>query len=675
MNKLKNNPNDYNKYQKRGFFRRLPFGLKATFIKYWFYGALYFFCYMGLGLYISNEDFLLLVTGLIGGVLFDIALYNIYILIADTREEASKWWIFKNKWFFSIFINIAALIGIFFLFHFIAAPITAAMMEAMPGQTIWLFHEPLTAAILLTALDTGVVWLKNLIIMWFRKILKRDEHGNVKKEDYIKVLNVTPVSVSVEVNNKSVYYSDKPFNILLDNEIILKKVSANVLTIFDLKPDTQYKLSINRQSIVFTTPKIYKAYKVYEGNDLQKVIDMADQYSLIMVNKGTYKIKSLVLKSNITLYLRKDVTLLASPNEDDYPIIEAFSNKKEEVYGNYKGEAMKMRQSIIHLDHLKNVTIVGEGTIDGQANTSTAWKKSKFKIAPPHLIFINHSTNITMVGINLKNSPQWAIHPFFSSNVNLLNLNITNEKDSVIADGITPQCSSDINIIGDYFSNLNNCVAIKAGKKEIADDYQVSSRDIVIRNCCMVNSKGAITLGSECSSGIHSVNASYCNFVSTDTGVLVKTDRHSGNKTIIKDISVNNINMDGVLTPIVMNMIYTMDASKLNKKFMPIDKDTPYFENFSFKDINAKNFEYAAGYFYGLPEKYIYEIKITDSTFTPKEECRTGTPIMMDDASKCSKKGFIAKNVRSMTLKNVKLNNIAGKRFDIENVSEISDNP
>ncbi|MCQ2792128.1 MAG: glycosyl hydrolase family 28 protein [Bacilli bacterium] len=670
MNKNLNDNNNYKSYKKNGFFHRLPFGVKATFIKYWFYGALYFFCFMGLGLYINSDENIILVTGLIGGVLFDIALYNIYLLIADTREEASQWWFYKSKKFYSIFINIAILIPLFFLFYFIVVPIKSHTPESL----VWLFQEPLTAALLLTILDTGLVWLKNLFIVWLKKILKRDEIGVAKKENYIKILDITPVSISVELNNKGIYYADRPFNVLLDNEIILKKISANVLTIFDLKPDTQYKLAINRQSIVFTTPKIYKAYKVYEGNDIQKVIDIADQYSLIIVNKGTYKIKSLVLKNNITLYLRKGAILLASPDENDYPTIDAFNSKKDEIYGNYKGEAMKMRQSIIHLNHLKNVKIVGEGTVDGQAQLSSSWKKSKFKIAPPHLIFINHSSNISIIGLNLKNSPQWAIHPFFSNSINLINLNITNEKDSVIADGISPQCSNDINIVGGYFSNLNNCIAIKSGKKEMADDYHISSRDIAIRNCCMVNSKGAITFGSECSSGIHSISASYCNFVNTDSGVLIKTNRRSGNKTIIKDIMINDVVMDGVLTPIVMNMIYTMDATKLNKKFIPLDENTPYFANFAFKNIKAKNYEYAAGYFYGLPEKFIFEIKIADSTFTPKEDCKEGMPIMMDDASKCSKKGFIAKNVRSLSLKNVKLEKIVGNRIDIDNVSEVTDN-
>ena len=671
MNNQNNNPNDYKKYQKTNFFRRLPFGLRATFIKYWFYGATYFFCFMGTQLAITSDENLILFTGLIGGILFDIGLYNIYLLIADSREEASKWWIFKSKKFYSILINLAVETGIFFAFYYIVVPIK----RSMAGHAEWLFQEPLTAAILLTIIDTGLVWLKNLVIMWIRKIFHLNEHGVVKKEDYIKILDVTPVSVSVEVNNKDIYCASKPFNVLLDNEIILKKVNTNVLTIFDLKPDTQYKLSINHQTVVFTTPKIYKAYKVFEGNDIQKAIDIADQYSLIIVNEGTYKINSLVLKSNITLYLRKGAVLLSSTNEDDYPVIDAYDNKKEEVYGNYKGEPAKMHQSVIHLDHLKNVKIVGEGIIDGQSQLSSTWKKDKFNIAPPHLIFINHSSNVSVIGLNLKNSPQWAVHPFFSNDINLINLKITTVNDSVIADGIAPQCSSEVNIIGNHLSNLNNCVAIKSGKKEIADKYQVTSRNIVIRNCCMVNSKGAITLGSECSSGVHSITASYCSFVSTDTGILVKTNRRSGNKTIIKDIKVNNINMDDVHTPIVMNMIYTTDANKLNKKYIHIDEDTPYFENFVFKDINAKNFEYAAGYFYGLPEKYIYEVSITDSTFTPKDECKVGMPIMMDEDSKCSKSGFIAKNVRSINLKNVKLEKIVGKRVEIDNVSEVIDNP
>lgn len=672
MNQKQNDNNDYKNYQKKGFFRRLPFGVKATFIKYWFYGAVYFFCFMGLGLVINSSENLVIATGLIGGVIFDIALYNIYLLIAETREEASKWWVYKSKRFYSVFINVVILMALFFAFVYLVR----AIKSSMPGKAEWLFQEPLSAALLLTILDTALVWIKNGSIVLFKKIFKKDTL-NVVKEDYIKVLDVTPVSVSIEVNNKDIYYASKPYNVLLDNEIVLKKVNSNVVTLFDLKPDTQYRITINKQSVVFTTPKIYKFYKVYENNDLQKVIDMADQYSLIVVNAGTYKIKSLSLKSNLTLYLRKGVTLLTSNKEDDYPIIPPYTSK-DEVYGNYKGEPQKMRQSIIHLDHIKNVRIVGEGLIDANALASL-YKNQKNAIAPPHLIFINHCSNVSVVGLKLKDSPQWTIHPFFSNDVNLINLEINNSKDSIITDGVTPQCSENINIIGCHFANLKKGVAIKAGKNELASKYQTPSKNITIRNCFMEHSNHAVCLGSEGSAGIHSVKISYSYFVSTTKGVVVNTKRGSGKDAVVKDINVSNIKMDGVLTPIVMNMFYSVNPKKENKRtltkeFIPIDNETPYLNNFTFKNIEAKNFEYTCGYFYGLPEKYIYEINIIDSTFIAKDICSEGVPIDIEGIDKCTKQGFIAKNVRTINLKNVKLENISGKRINLDNVSELTDN-
>lgn len=671
-NDLNNNNNDADKYLKRNFWHRIPFGLKATFIKYWFYGALYFFCFMGLGFYLQNEN-LVLVTGAIGGVLFDLALYNIYLLMAETREEASKWWIFKSKKFYSIFINVIVLIALFFVFYLIVVPINMVK----PANLDWLFQEPLTAALLLTVLDTIIVWIKNLLVMLYKKYIKHEKKGENKGENLIKILDITPISVSIELNNKDICQSNKAFDVYLNNEVIFKKINKNSLTIYDLMPDTQYHITINRQNVVFTTPRIYKAYKVYEGNDIQKVIDTADQYSLIIINKGTYPVKSLLLKNNLVIYLRKGATLLASPNEEDYPIIPATSAHNE-VYGNYKGVASEMRQSIIHLDHVKNVKIVGEGVIDAQGQLSPAWKKGEFKVIPPHLIYINHSSDISIIGLTLKNSPQWTIHPFFSENINLINLDIAN--DLILTDGITPQCSSIVNIIGCHLHHLDNCVAIKSGRNDIARIFMTPSKNIAIRNCVMDNSRCAVSFGSETSSGIRSVNISRSSFHNVNHGILVKTRRGNGKEAIIKDVNVSNINMNEVLTPIAINMFDKTDLAGeanriLSKKHIPIDANTPYLDNFSFTNIFAKNYHYAAGYFYGLPEKFIYEIKITDSTFIAKDECEEGIPIDVDGVDKCRKCGFILRNIRSINLKNVRLEHITGKRLNIEDVSETVDEP
>jgi len=667
-----NNNQDIKAYQKKGFIRNLPFGIKAEFIKYWFYGAVYFFCFMGLGLAIKDDTWLSAASGLIAGALFDIALYNIYLLIEDDKKLLNRWWFFKNRYFYSIFINVAFELIVFFLFHLMIVPIHAALGT----HAQWLFKEPLSAGLFLLAIDTLLIWIKNLLVKLFKMLFMKKNDENPKKT-YLKVLNVSPVSVTIELNNSDIYYASKPFNVLLDGQLALKKVTTNVFTIYDLMPDRQYKVTVNHSTITINTTKVIKAYKVFSGTNLQNVIDNADMYSLIVVNEGTYKISFLDIKSNITIYLRKGATLLASSNENDYPIIPSiYPNTKNEVYGNFEGEPRSMRKSIISMSHVKNVSIIGEGIINGNADKGPWWKNPRSKIARPHLMFINHSSNINIIGIKLMNSPQWTIHPFFSSNINFYNLYIENPEDSPNTDGINPQCSNNINILGVHFSVGDDCVTIKSGKKELAEKFHTPCSKITIRNCLMENGHGGVVLGSENASGISSLNVSRCLFINTDRGLRIKTRRGRGKEAIIDNVIFENILMKGVLTPLTINMFYNCDSDGnsdyvQSKKPLPVDDNTPYLGKFIFKNITALDYQYAAGFFYGLPEKYIGEVKIVDSFFKAKDKCEKGSPIMMKDEYLCSKNGFIVKNVKTFELNNTKVENVIGKEVDVDEVSEL----
>jgi len=652
----KQNNNEINSYQKRGFIKNLPFGLKATFIKYWFYGALYFFCFMGLGTFLQNEN-LILVTGLIGGVLFDIALYNIFLLFAETREEASNWWIYKSKKFYSVLINIVVILGLLFAFYYIIVPIKAAMGKGSPFW--WLFQEPLSAALLLTTLDTALCWLKNLIIIAVRKILKLGNNNPVKKADYIKLLDVSPVTATLEINNEGDYFTSNPYNVFLDNEIILKKVNTNVFTIYDLKPDTQYKVTINKQNFVFNTSKISKFYKAYEGNDIQYLIDNADQYSLIVVNKGTYKINRLNLKSNIVLYLRKGAILTLDTKDSKLL-------NKDERYKKYYSKDKEIIQPIINIDNIRDIKIVGEGIIDGESLLSSYKEKN---IISPNLLFINHSTNIVISGLTFKNSPSNSINTFFSNNINLLNLEINNSNNF---DGINAICSSSINILGCHILNGEDAIAIKSGNVKFENEYHSGSKDIVIRNCYIEKSLSGVALGNKSAGGIYSINVTRCNLNKTNYGIIIKSNFDNGVNAIIKDINIKNITMDKVHAPLVINMLHGLDLNKQIKTNYDVKK-TPFVNNINIKNINAKEYSLTAGFFYGLNEKYIGEISISDSTFICIKESAGFYSNKLIDISKCSKAGFIVKNVRTFELNNVKVINHTGKKIDYENISELID--
>ena len=72
---------------------------------------------------------------------------------------------------------------------------------------------------------------------------------------------------------------------------------------------------------------------------------------------GIYLTGSIHLKSNITLELEAGATLLFSDNFDDYlPFVEV----------RHEGVMMKSFQPLIYAVDAENITIKGEGTLDGQ---------------------------------------------------------------------------------------------------------------------------------------------------------------------------------------------------------------------------------------------------------------------------------------------------------------------
>ena len=72
----------------------------------------------------------------------------------------------------------------------------------------------------------------------------------------------------------------------------------------------------------------------------------------------------------------------------------------------------------------------------------------------------------------------------------------------------------------------------------------------------MQHGHGAITLGSEMAGGINKLCVSQCRFENTDRGLRIKSRRGRGKLAVIDGVVFENLLMDGVKTPIVMNMWY-----------------------------------------------------------------------------------------------------------------------
>lgn len=499
------------------------------------------------------------------------------------------------------------------------------------------------------------------------------------------ILAVSPFSCSIELINDQPYYATEQYDVYLNEKLILKNHNKNVFSLYDLIPGVTNKIKIitnigeeridvktdNVSEIYVIKPNIFPDHQI-----IQDTINKLKDNGAIILEPGIYQMKPLLLKSNMTLYIKKGAHLIYSTNRLDYPVLDEYINDVN--IGTWEGMPAKTFAGPITLIQKENVKIVGEGTIDGNAQNGDWWIDHRnIKIAArPRNLFINHSNNILFQGLKICNSAAWTIHPFYSDNIKLIDLDVKAPSDSPNTDGCDPESSSNIDIIGCKFSVGDDCIAIKSGKKYMADNHYMPSSKITIRNCLMKDGHGGVVLGSEMSSGIKDLNVEKCLFINTDRGLRIKTRRGRGNLAVIDNVTFENIKMEKVLNPFVINMYYFCDPDGKsdyvqNKESLPIDENTPYLGKFKFKNIKATDSVVSAGFFYGLPEQKIKEIEFENVDIQMTESDIYGYPAMMLDIEKTNRLGCYFNNVEKVIINNLTINNQLGEAIITNNVNEI----
>lgn len=456
-------------------------------------------------------------------------------------------------------------------------------------------------------------------------------------------------------------------------------IAMSNFTVKDLKPDTMYSFKVvardaagnhsnERAHVNVRTDVLGKVFNVKEfgavGDGktkdtaaIQAAIDAASASpnSVVILPAGTYYSAPLSLKSNMTFEIQKDATLLGSRDVSDYPVIQ----------DRWEGTTFHSYQSLIASQGAKNLKVIGEGTVDGNAgpikampsdgvdefgykykkvvldgaydynngkyepnaegsqtvyfNMGLWWDNPKAtnpatQTARPRLVQFKDSENVLLQGLKITNSPSWTIQPLYSNNVVIDSVHVENPAvpvDAPNTDGVDPDSVDGLKIFGSTFNVGDDAIAIKSGKDAEGRQIGKPSQNIEIRNNIMKHGHGGVTIGSEMSGGVKNVVARDDIFDGTDIGIRMKTLRGRGGT--IENLTFDNIMMKDIAGDVFnINSNYTSNGTPLPFTGV-IDETTPYIKNITIKNIIAEGAQ-EASFFQGLYESPVDGLTLENVT-------------------------------------------------------------
>jgi hypothetical protein len=230
---------------------------------------------------------------------------------------------------------------------------------------------------------------------------------------------------------------------------------------------------------------------------------------VVYLAPGTYLSGTVVLQSNVTLYLEAGATLLGSKELADYS---AQSGPPA------KGDANQ--KHLVFARDAENVGLAGLGRIDGQGPSfwvpngrvppppEEDWRDCiahGFKALPrpsPMLEFYN-CKNLRIEDVRIENSPGWTLRPINCDNVFIRGISIKNPLYGSNTDGIDPTCCHNVFISDCLIDTGDDAICLKS-ENPYGGELRVS-KNITITNCVLSGCCNGFKFGTATHGGFENV--------------------------------------------------------------------------------------------------------------------------------------------------------------------------
>ena len=279
-----------------------------------------------------------------------------------------------------------------------------------------------------------------------------------------------------------------------------------------------------------------------DGRDVKEELMKAlKEKGRVILKEGVYLTGPIEIPSGAKLILEKGAVLRFIPDFSLYM----------PVFTRWEGVKCWAMHPCIYINDADNVSISGEGTIDGsgqpwwdvvadrrkrnvkepqtELERSFAALNPDYKSQPgggggrdyqfmrPPLIQIKNSRNVVIADVNIINSPFWTIHPLFSDGVIIRNVSIKNPYEAPNTDGIDIESSSNVKVLDSLVDVGDDGIALKSGSGEDGIKDNVPTKNVLIKNCTVRSAHGGAVIGSETAAEISDLVVEDCFFDGTET--------------------------------------------------------------------------------------------------------------------------------------------------------------
>lgn len=260
----------------------------------------------------------------------------------------------------------------------------------------------------------------------------------------------------------------------------------------------------------------------------------ARQGGTVLFPPGRYLCGTIHLKSGVALELAAGAVIAASLDPADFDPYEPLTFKPVDDH-----ETTYSRHALILGEGVTDVVISGAGVIDG----------NRTKRGGPKPVAFKNSRRITIRGVTVRNSPNYAVSLLGCEHVNIEGVSIVNSH----CDGIDPDCSRFVRIANCYVDSHDDAICPKASQ---ALGEPRPTEHLVVTNCILRTDCNAIKFGTESRGDFRNVTISNCVILPRDRGIrpISGISLHSVDGSHIEGVTISNIVMREVRAPLFIRL-------------------------------------------------------------------------------------------------------------------------